>query len=577
MEHRKIQGIHFIRVKGNLTERMLGHIHLLKNEVRNGALQALSQKNEGLIRKGPGLLRSVLIQDLVVSLYKKILMPYLGSRLESKVREAIRISAKEAGLSFEDCRESLFQADAMMILARTSIMQYLLPEWIAQDGLPGCTSAVVLNDWTQNGKMLACRNLDYPIVGPWERNPTVIFNEPSEKGEIPHITLTTAGVHFAGVTAMNQEGLTLFAHAHFGRTVSISGNPVVMIGDKVIRKAKTLDQAIDIVKKNLPYTNWSFVVSSAKDKQAVVIEATPRTARVRSTEDGYIAHTNYFHDSELQKDEALISGGYREDLEGRFCRMAQLLKPLRGQLRPADMTSALGDHIDYYSGTERVFSNTLSVITTVKSAVFEPENLKFWMASRSESPVGLGNFIEVDTQRFWKNSQEEYESTMETLPGYQPKNPRLIPAIRQYREAYQCFHMNGHELDSKEKALHALQQAASTLPEDEHLAIQTGLLAFKMEKFEIAYQALASTIHGNITPHAAAVRDLFLARCLDIQGKRKQALVIYKRNIDNSSDNTMSREPKLARAFKKAIRSPYKQSEIKSIVVDFHFPDAFEY
>ncbi|MEO5970501.1 MAG: C45 family peptidase [Bdellovibrionia bacterium] len=570
MEHRKIQGIHFIRVKGDLAERMRAHVILLRNEVRFGALQALAKKNEWLIRKGPGLLQSPVIQDLVLSLYKKGLMPYLGSRLDRNVVEAMKIASSEAGLSFEDTRESLFQADAMMILARTSVMRYLLPEWIAQNGLPGCTSAVVLNDWTQNGKMLACRNLDYPIVGPWERNPTVIFNEPSEKGEIPHITLTTAGVHFAGVTAMNQEGLTFFAHAHFGRRVSLTGNPVVMIGDKVIRQAKTLDQAIDIVRKNLPYTNWAFVVSSAKDKQAVVIEATPRTIRVRSAEDGYLAHTNYFHNPELQKEEALLSGGYREDLEGRFCRMEQLLRPLRGQMLPAHMSSALGDHVDYYSGTERVFSNTLSVITTVKSAVFEPENLKFWMASRLESPVALGNFIEVDTNRFWKTTQEEYESSMETLPGYQPKNPRLIPAIQQYREAYLSFHMSRGEPGYEEKSLAALQQAVAILPEDEHLAIQAGLLAFKIKKFDVAYKSLNSTVAGNLTPHAAAVRDLFLARCLDLLGKREEALVIYRKNSSNH-------EPKLARAFKKAIRRPYKQSEIKSIVVDLHFPDAFEY
>jgi tetratricopeptide (TPR) repeat protein len=570
MEHRKIQGIHFIRVKGDLAERMRAHSILLKNEVRHGALLALAKKNEWLIRKGPGLLQSPAIQDFVVSLYRKALIPYLGSRLDKKVLEAIKISAKEVGLSFESCRESLFQADAMMILARTSIMKYLLPQWIGQNGLPGCTSAVVLNDWTQNGKMLACRNLDYPIVGPWESNATVIFNEPTEKGEIPHTTLTTAGVHFAGVTAMNQEGLTFFAHAHFGRNVSLAGNPVVMIGDEVIRKAKSIDQAIDIVKKNLPYTNWAFVVSSARDKEAVVIEATPHTAKVRSTEEGYIAHTNYFHNPELQKEEALISGGYRDDLEGRICRMGQLLKPLKGQIQASHMTSALGDHVDYYSGTERVFSNTLSVTTTVTSAVFEPENLKFWMASRQESPVGLGDFVEVDTQKFWKSTQEEYESSMQIVPGYQPKNPRLIPAIHQFREAYQSFHMNSNEPDYQEKALAALQRAATTLPEDEHLIIQTGLLAFKMKKFDIAYQALNSTLAAHITAHAAAVRDLFLARCLDIQGKRAEALKIYKSHVSNP-------EPKLAHAFKKAIRKPYREAETKSMVVDLHFPDAFEY
>ena len=120
------------------------------------------------------------------------------------------------------------------------------------------------------------------------------------------------------------------------------------------------------------------------------------------------------------------------------------------------------------------------------------------------------------------------------------------------------------------QALEALQRAVTTLPEDEHLAIQAGLLAFKIKKFDIAYQAFNSTLAGTLTPHVTAVRDLFLARCLDLKGKRKEALAVYKRHVENS-------EPRLARAFKSALRRPYRQRDIKSMVVDFHFPDAFEY
>ncbi|CAM6054829.1 unnamed protein product [Sphagnum tenellum] len=570
MEHRKIQGIHFIRVKGDIKDRLNAHIRLLKEETRTGAIPALIKKNEGLIRRGPGLLQSKLVQDLVISFYRKVLLPYMGNRLDAQVVEAMKSSGDIAGFTFEQTREALFQADAMMILARTAIMRYLLPEWIAQEGLPGCTSAVVQGEWTKNKTLLSCRNLDYPVVGPWERHPCVVFNEPTEKGEIPHYTLTTAGVHFPGVTAMNLEGITLFAHAHFGRKVSLQGNPVVMIGDEVIRKAKNLDQAIDIVRKNLPFTNWSFVVTSARDKQAIVIESTPRVAKVRGSEEGFLAHTNYFHDPELQKEEALISGGYREDLEGRFCRIAELLRPLKGQLMPSHMTSALGDHMDYFSRTERVFANTLSVTTTVQSAVFEPENLKFWMSNRLESPVGLGTFLEVDVEKFWKTPVENYDSTFKAIPGYQPKNPRLIPAVREFRRAYQSFHMNNQEPDYQEKALQHLQEASAILPEDEHLAMQVGLLAFKMNQFDIAYRALESTLKGNMTLHSNAVRDLFLGRCLDLQGKREEAILLYEKNCSNH-------EPKLASAFKKGMRQPYRAFETKSIAVDFHFPDAFEY
>ncbi len=568
---RKFRGIHFIRVRGSTAERAKAHAVLLKEAIPRGPMPMLAKKNEWMIRRGPGPLQKPLAQALAVGFYKKILVPLIERRLDSEIREAILAIANELGVSYADVRECVIQADAMMLLARSSLMKHVLPEWIP-GGVPGCSSAVAFPNWTKNGKFLACRNFDYLIVGPWEAQPTVVFNDPTGPGEIPYVALTSAGVQTGGLTAMNREGLTLFTHAHFGKNVTIRGNPVVVVGDEVVRNCKTLGQAIDWVKRRPPFANWSFVISSAQENDAAVVQMTPDRVRVHRVEDGLLTHTNYFHSDELRKDEALLSGSYCEDLKARFCRMRQLIEPHRGQLEPHHLAKVLGDHVDFYSGEERVFGNTLSVMTTIKSAIFEPEKQVFWMSDRKESPVGLGDFVQIQTENFWNQSVEELEALTPVLPGYRPKSPGLVEAIRHYRGAYQSFHLDNHLDDYQEKTWEHLQKAAEAFPQDAHLWIQAGIVAFKLGRFELSRRDLEKTLDLKLSHHVRLVRDLYLARTLDLLGERSKALAIYQENYAQAHH-----EPKLKKAFKKGLRRAFRVTDSTQMVIDLQFPDTFVY
>jgi hypothetical protein len=575
---RVLRGINFIRVRGTLAERARAHAALLKERIPLGPIPVLVKKNEWMLRRGPGLLERPWVQSMVVAFYKRFLVPMMEQGISSEVREVITVMAQEIGITYEEMRECVLQPDAMMLLARSSLMKHVLPEWMP-GGLPGCTSAVAFGSWTKTGQLLACRNFDYFIVGAWERQPTVIFNEPTEPHEIPYYALTSAGVQAGGLTAMNQEGLTLFTHAHFGKVVSMRGNPIVAIGDEVIRTAKTIGQAVDMAKKRRSYANWAFVMSSAREGDAAVIEVTPDRVKVHRVEDDLLVHTNYFHSPELRQNEALMSGAYCEDLKARFCRIKQLLAPHQGVLEPHHMSAALGDHVDYVTGQERVFGNTLSVVTTIKSAVFDPENLRFWMGSRQESPLGLGDYVEVKVEEFWKKSSEEYEQEMSVLPGYRPQADGLVQAVHYYREAYQAYHMQNDAPDYQEKALGYLGQAALAYPQDGHLWIQKGLVAFKLHRFKEAREALERTLVSSggdplssvLSAHVSQVRDLYLARCLDCLGEREKAIYIYKTSLISSQ------EPKLKKAFKQGIRSPYVSKNSSQMVIDLQFPDTFAY
>ena len=136
-DYRTARGIHFIRVRGSLAERAQAHAALLKKHIPHGPMPVLAKKNEWLIRKGPGILQNPWVQDAVVAFYHKILMRLMDRRIEPEARDAISNIANETGMTYEEIRECFLQPDAMMLLARSSMMKHVLPEWIP-GSLPGC-------------------------------------------------------------------------------------------------------------------------------------------------------------------------------------------------------------------------------------------------------------------------------------------------------------------------------------------------------------------------------------------------------------------------------------------------------
>ncbi|MGK5085001.1 C45 family autoproteolytic acyltransferase/hydrolase [Bdellovibrionota bacterium FG-1] len=570
MERRTIRGVHVIRVRGDSVERARQHGALLREEIQRGALPYLAKKNEGIIRRGPGLARIQMIQDMAAWFYRNVIIKYVEFRTPDEIKRVMRAMSESTGIAYRDVVQGVFQADGFMLLCRLSVMRHTLGE-IHAGGLPGCTSAVALKGWTASGRLLACRNQDYPMVGPWEQNTTVIFHEPTEPGHIPHVAVTTAGVHTAGLTAMNQEGITLFTHAHFGRHVTLHGMPVVDIGNEIVRRAKTLGQAVDIVRQCRPYANWAFVVASAYENDAAVLEITPDKVAITSAKDGFLAHSNYFHSPELRQEEALISGGYVEDLGARVCRIREVIEAHRGTLEPEHLSAVLGDQIDWCTGEERVVGNTVGVVTTIKSTVWDPEAQKLWVSARQQSPTGLGDYIEIDGNQFWAIPEGELdEAHWPTLPGYQPKHPELIGAMEHYRNAYQAHHMEGVSPENERRTLESLRLAAETMPSDGNLWMQTAIVAFGQHKFEEAKKHFERARTLKLSPHTAGVCELYLARSLDLAGDREGALKLYRPGASH-------RDPGLQEAMKRGLKRPYRAEETVQMMIDLQFPDTFHY
>src|SRR4051812_26609072 len=126
MEHRKLRGMNFIRVRGTSEERFRAHVELLKAEILTGPVASLARKNEWLIRRGHGPVQIPGVANAVVWAYRHLLLPILDRSIGKVERQTIQAGADAAGIPYEVCRETLFQPDVMLVLARLSLSQHFL-------------------------------------------------------------------------------------------------------------------------------------------------------------------------------------------------------------------------------------------------------------------------------------------------------------------------------------------------------------------------------------------------------------------------------------------------------------------
>lgn len=573
---RSFPGLHVLRVSGTPEARARQHMELLGTQVQQGALEILAHRNGDLIRRSIGnlalnagyaapIVRQV--GEWAAFLYEKGLARWLGSTLVAEQRSVFRAIAQATGLPYRTIELAYVQSDGIGFLARISIMQYVFRD--LQQGAQGCcSSAVALRNWSPDGKLRVARNFDYPMVGPWEPHATAIYHD----CELPYWTVTTAGIHTAGLTAMNAHGLTVSVHAHFTRGIYFRGCGITAISEAIATKARTLGQAVDLARKMRPRMSWAIVVASGHENQAAVIETCPSGLRVVEPTDDLLTHTNQYHSQDLHQQEALFGGGVADDLHSRLCRMRELLGPKQGKGTAQDLMDTLSDSMDPKTGEPRVVGNTMSVVTNVHSVVFEPEDDVIWVSARPESPTGWGPYYRLDSKTIWEQSEHDVVSKAYTppLPTHYDA-ARLRESMAEYRKAYRIWQIDRPKPTEREETFRHLSRAAEIYPEDGNLWLQLGLVGFSMKKWDVAGRALQAALSRTLTPHSQAVAHLFSGRLCDLAGEREEAIRHY------SSVDAFALEPRIRKALNQGKRKAYGGASLGLIQLDLQFPDALHY
>lgn len=255
----------------------------------------------------------------------------------------------------------------------------------------GCTSLAVWNENTEDGDLLIGRNFDFYVGDDFAKNKLVEFVQPEEG--IPYMSVSWPGM-IGVVSGMNKEGITVTINAGKSKIPLTAKTPISLVTREILQYAKNIDEAIAIAKKRKVFVSESILVGSAADKNAVIIEVSPKNFgvyRVQNT--SQILCTNHFQ-SETYKDDKRNQKQIEEShSEYRYEKLQELLQEEK-KITPEKMASILrnksglkDESIGY--GNEKALNQLLAH----HAVIFSPQKKLVWVSS---NPYQLGEFVCYD-------------------------------------------------------------------------------------------------------------------------------------------------------------------------------------
>lgn len=235
---------------------------------------------------------------------------------DSYFRE-VEAYAKGAGISLMRARRALVAPDTAVYAWSMLEKPFFRPPGFA------CTSGV----WTDGkGQAVVGRNLDFGGVGAFDKNPLLVVSlpEPGAGSDLRHLIFGSDGLPFGGITGINEAGLSFAIHQNYTRDAVTGGVPMPYIGELVLRKARTLEEATQLIKDHRPGPLWTFVLVETATGRARAIEASKKHFVVRDGTDSVFAQTNHSHVIETRADE-LIDIGTKRNSEFRYDLVRRIL------------------------------------------------------------------------------------------------------------------------------------------------------------------------------------------------------------------------------------------------------------
>jgi len=557
--HKRVHGLHVMRVAGSHYEMGFQHGRLLKDAIAEGPIPYYRIYCERVLRRaGLGALAPVVMAGVRATVSRRIIAAY-----PPFVQETVRGLAAGAGLREKDALEAFSMFDTLLWMARTIIRlskvgtteRHRRTELERMAAQLGCSSAIAWGPATTDGKLYHARNFDYHGVESWTRAQAVIFHAPT--GAQRYVSVSAAGIPLGGGTAMNEAGLTLTVHQHmFTDATALGGTPIGVVGDIVMREATTLDEAERILSAHVPIGCWTYLVADGRRREVLCHEESPlrhSSFRAKAPESTF-RYANVYRDQMLGASERDLYGSYWRANHGRDRRLGECLAARKGRLDAQGMAEILGD-----TGGEGGcrLSRSIAMLMTVGSVVFSPEDLRVWVGT-GEAPTSHGTFHAFDL------GAEDVAKGAPTLEGGRGVAASDRTAFEAYRRAYVAWF---DEEDLGAARAH-MGWAVTHAPREPLYHTIAGLLAIRAVDARAAARSFERALAiGHADPERAAEMRLWKARAHDLLLERAEALPLYRAALEGRSD------PGVASAAKAGLARAYTAAKARRVGVDFAFAD----
>ncbi|MBO9591731.1 MAG: peptidase C45 [Niabella sp.] len=304
--------------------------------------------------------------------------------------------------------------------------------------LVGCTSFGTWGAASEDSTMIIGRNFDFYVGDDFAKNKIIAFVNPS--GGYKFMSVTWGG--FTGVVSgMNEKGLTVTINAAKSSYPTGAATPVSLVAREIVQYAKNIEEAVAIAQKRKMFVSESFLVGSAADNKAVIIEKTPDSLAIYDPHKNEILCTNHFQSSTFWNSEPNKEMREKSSSVYRYNRLNQLLTA-NGKNSVQKTIEVLRDYrgmnnADIGLGNEKAVNQFIAH----HSIVFEPQQLRVWV---STTPWQLGAFVCYDLKKVFAlqgmKQNREINEAQYTIPAdpfvYTPEF-RRFEAFRNYRAAIQ--------------------------------------------------------------------------------------------------------------------------------------------
>jgi isopenicillin-N N-acyltransferase-like protein len=281
--------------------------------------------------------------------------------------------------------------------------------------LVGCTSFGTWGTRSADGNMIIGRNFDFYVGDHFSENKIVAFEHPADGFRFMSVTW---GGFIGVVSGMNEKGLTVTINAAKSDIPSGSATPVSLVAREILQYAENIPEALSIAKKRKMFVSESFLIGSAEDGKAVIIEKTPDSIGLYDPGGNEIICANHFQSRELSGMKSNKMQIRQSASDYRYRRVKELLdaKKKNTVIQTVQILRDRGglDNTDIGQGNEKAVNQMIAH----HSIIFEPQKNLVWV---STGPWQLGEFVCYDLNKVFslagmKTNQEITDSSL-NLPA----------------------------------------------------------------------------------------------------------------------------------------------------------------
>ncbi len=293
--------------------------------------------------------------------------------------------------------------------------------------LVGCTSFGAWDSKTSNGSMIVGRNFDFWMGDAFAENKIVSFVQPAQGHRFAFITW---GGFIGVVSGINDKGLTVTINAAKSDIPFGAATPVSIVARDVLQYAANIQEAISIAHRHKMFVSESFLVASAADHSAVIIEKTPDTLAVYRPGKDNIECTNHYQSGLFKEQRANKDQMENSASVYRYQRLQELMQ----QKYPLTVNKAAAILRDYKgkNGRDIGIGNEKAINQFIAhhSVIFMPDSLQMWV---STSPWQLGTYVCYDLRKVFNINNLSSATTVAS------NYLNIMPDSFLYTETYRQF------------------------------------------------------------------------------------------------------------------------------------------